>query len=97
MTATATASFPTACGNCDRGFRRVNGVHVASQRLGMIPDTPCKRVGAAVDEAADFRRRFVAYVDGELLRKKDGDVRHFATATAAVNAARKAAPRMWHP
>lgn len=81
---------------CDAGFRRVRGIHIPSQRLGMIPEKPCARVGAAVDDAADFRRRFVAYVDGALLCKRDGEVRRFATATAAVNAARKAAPRRWH-
>lgn len=91
------ATCHDSCELCDAGFRRVDGIHIGSQRLGMIPDKPCRRVSAGVDDAADLRRRFVAHVDGTLLRKKDGHVRYFATATAAVNAARKTAPRMWHP
>jgi hypothetical protein len=89
--------IPAVCENCDRGFRRIDGIHIGSQRLGMIPNTPCKRVGAITDPEAAPRRRFVPHVDGAPLRKKDGEIRRFATATAAVNAARKAAPRQWHP
>ena len=87
------------CGLCDAGFRRVDGIHVGSQRLGMIPDRPCRRVYAdQLEDAAVHERRFVAYVDGDILRvKATGEVRRFATATAAVSAARKASPRKWHP
>lgn len=93
-----TAESPDSCALCDAGFRRVDGIHIGSQRLGMIPDKPCACVRAQIYNAADFRRRWAAYVDGEpLRRKRDGQVRQFATATAAVNAARKAAPRRWHP
>lgn len=87
------------CGNCDVGFRRVNGVHIASQRLGMIPDVPCDRVfavhGGSMTE--DNKRPWMAYVDGEPIRKQSGDARRFATAKAAYAAACKAAPRRWHP
>lgn len=34
------------CDHSDFGFRRVNGIHIGSQRYGMIPDTPCERVFA---------------------------------------------------
>ena len=32
------------CELCEIGFERVAGVHIGSQRLGMIPNTPCQRV-----------------------------------------------------
>lgn len=84
------------CGNCARGFRRVQGLHVASQRLGMIPTTPCDRVFAARMPAQISERPWLGYVDGDVVRKKDGDPRRFASAKAAYAAARKAAPRRWH-
>ena len=94
----ATAGLVT-CGNCDRGFRRVDGIHIASQRLGMIPDVPCDRVfavhgGSMTD---DNERAWMAYVDGEPIRKKTGDARRFSSAKTAYAAARKAAPKRWHP
>ena len=92
----ATAGLAT-CGHCDRGFRRIGGIHIGSQRLGMIPDVPCERVFAARGEGADTARPWIAYVDGEALRKKSGEARRFASATAAYAAARKSAPRRWHP
>jgi hypothetical protein len=82
------------CGNCDVGFRRVNGIHIASQRLGMIPDIPCDRVFAAQIEGT--KRPWRAYVDGAPLRDKYGMPRHYATAKSAYAAACKAAPRRWH-
>jgi hypothetical protein len=86
------------CGYCDYGFRRVAGIHIGSQRLGMIPDAPCESVFAVQIAATLADRPWIVHVDGEpLLRKRDGEVRRFATATAAVNAGRKAAPRRWHP
>lgn len=88
------------CGLCDHGFRRVDGVHVPSQRLGMIPATPCERVFAVCDKSpkAPLARSWLAYVDGEPLRsKKSDEVRRYASASAARRAARKAAPRKWHP
>lgn len=88
--------IPAICENCDRGFRRVDGIHIGSQRLGMIPNTPCKRVGTVTDPNITTGRRFAAHVDGAVLRKKDGEIQRFATGPAAVRAARAAAPRMWH-
>ncbi len=87
------------CGYCDRGFRRVGGIHIGSQRLGMIPDSPCDRVfathgGSMTD---DNKRPWMAYVDGGSIRKQSGDARRFATSKAAYAAACKAAPRRWHP
>ena len=92
----ATADLVT-CGYCDRDFRRVDGVHIGSQRLGMIPDAPCERVFATRGEGADTARPWLAHVDGAPLRKQSGDARRFATAKAAYDAACKAAPRRWHP
>ena len=87
------------CGNCDRGFRRVDGIHIGSQRLGMIPDVPCDLVFAVHlgNATEDNKRPWIAYVDGEPVRKKSSDARRFATAEKAYDAARKAAPRKWHP
>ncbi len=87
------------CGHCDRGFRRVGGIHIGSQRLGMIPDVPCECVFATHggNMTDDNVRPWMAYVDGDPVRKKSGDARRFATAEKAYAAARKAAPRRWHP
>ena len=84
------------CGNCEVGFRRVGGIHIGSQRLGMIPDTSCQRVFAKRGEG-EHARPWIACIDGEQLFKKDGEVRRFATESVAVNAARKASPKRWHP
>ena len=92
----ATAALAT-CGNCDHGFRRVDGIHIGSQRLGMIPNAPCDRVFAARGEGADTARPWLAYVDGAPLRKASGEARRYASAKSAYAAARKAAPRRWHP
>ena len=94
----ATAGLAT-CSHCDRGFRRVRGIHIGSQRLGMIPDVPCGRVFAAHGGSMtdDNKRPWMAYVDGDPIRKKSGDARRFATEKAAYAAACKAAPRRWHP
>jgi len=87
------------CYYCDQGFRRVDGVHVASQRLGMIPTTPCDQVFATLGGGMteDNTRPWLAYVDGEPIRRWSGDVRRFASARTAYTAACKAAPRRWHP
>lgn len=87
------------CPLCDRGFRRVDGVHISSQRLGMIPSTPCARVFAvlALEETRDEAHPWIAYVDGQrLLNKRSGEVRRFASVGDASFAARKASPRRWH-
>lgn len=90
--------MPT-CARCDAGFRRVDGIHVGSQRSGMIPHEPCRRIFATHDATGWPRRRdhWLAFVDGELLRGEDGEARHFASALAAYDAARVASPRLWHP
>lgn len=85
------------CPHCIRGFRRVGGVHVGSQRLGMIPDTPCGRVLAAYSENPESPRPWLASVDGDVLRTQRGEVRRFATFEAAYRAACAGAPRRWHP
>ncbi len=93
------------CGNCEIGFRRVNGIHIGSQRLGMIPDTPCDAIVATKFNHGDdherykggARRNWGVYVDGELLRTKAGVGRAWTTEAAALRAGRKAAPKRWHP
>ena len=87
------------CENCDAGFRRVSGIHIGSQRLGMIPDVPCDCVFAVHggNMTDDNDRPWMAYVDGDPIRKKSGEARRFASAASAYAAARKAAPKRWHP
>jgi len=65
----------------------------------MIPAAPCDRVFAAHggNMTTDNDRPWMAYVDGEPVRKKSGDARRFATSVTAYAAARKAAPERWHP
>lgn len=87
------------CRLCDQDFRRVDGIHVGSLRRGMIPNTPCDRVfvihgGTMTD---DNTRPWMAHVDGDVVRKKSGDARRFASAEAAYAVARKTAPQRWHP
>lgn len=87
-----------SCYHCEQGFRRVAGIHIGSQRLGMIPNVPCDRVFASCDKKApDLARSWLAYVDGEPLRTNDGELRRYTSVTTARRAARKAAPRRWHP
>ncbi len=85
------------CRLCDAGFRRVDGVHVGSQSLGMIPGTPCDRVFATCGEDPDRARSWLAHVDGEPLRKQSGYARLFASPVTAYAAALKSSPRRWHP
>lgn len=87
------------CDYCDRDFRRVDGIHIGSQRLGMIPDAPCDRVFATHggNMTDDNKRPWMAYVDGDVIRKQSADARRFSSAKAAYAAACKAAPRRWHP
>jgi hypothetical protein len=93
--ATASSTTPAACALCAAGFRRVNGIHVGSQRLGMIPNSPCERVLAVRYD--DSKCPWTAQVDGELLRKLSGGARRFSSQQTAYAAACKAAPRRWHP
>ena len=44
----------------------------------------------------DNTRPWMAYVDGDVLRKQSGDARRFSSPKAAYAAACKAAPRRWH-
>ena len=82
------------CGNCERGFRRVAGVHIGSQRLGMIPDSPCQRVFAT--HGGSDVKPWMAYVDGSPVCTSLGYARRFKTARAAYRAALLAAPKRWH-
>lgn len=91
----ATASAST-CRYCDQGFRRVDGIHVGSQRLGMITNTPCDRVFAACISGDGTKRPWLACVDGFLLYKKNGNPRRFSSAASACEAACKEAPKRWH-
>lgn len=84
------------CRLCDAGFRRIDGVHIGSQSLGMIPDTACERVFATCGDDPDAARPWLAHVDGEPLRKRSGEARRFASLVTAYVAARAAAPRRWH-
>jgi hypothetical protein len=65
----------------------------------MIPATPCDRVFASHggNMTDDNKRPWMAYMDGDPVRKKSGDARRFATAEAAYAAACKATSRKWHP
>jgi hypothetical protein len=76
------------CQLCAAGFRRVDGVHVGSQHLGMIPNMPCDRVFAARGESEHTARPWLAYVDGNPLRKLSGEARRFASPDTAYAAAR---------
>lgn len=61
------------CGDCAIGHRRINGMHVATQRKGMIPTIPCDAVVAVpVPGHAGAQVQWTVYVDGELLRTKRG-------------------------
>jgi hypothetical protein len=60
----------------------------------MIPHAACERVFATCDKKApDISRSWLAYIDGDPLRKGDGQIRRYATASTARRAARKAASR----
>jgi hypothetical protein len=83
--------------NTSDEIRRVDGVHVGSHSLGMIPDTPCERVFATCGDDSNAARPWLSHVDGEPLRKQSGEARRFAAPAAAYAAARVAAPRRWHP
>lgn len=92
------------CGDCEAGFRRVDGIHIGSQRLGMIPDTPCDAIVAERyghgDDSMRYqggpRRQWGVRVDGELLLTKAGVGRAYTTEAAALRAGRKASPKRWH-
>lgn len=93
----ATAGLVT-CDYCTRDFRRQDGIHIGSQLRGMIPDSPCDRVFTAHggNLTDNNKRPWMAYVDGDVLRKQSGDARRFSSPKAAYAAACKAAPRKWH-
>lgn len=93
----ATAGLAT-CPLCERGIPRSLGVHVPSQRAGMIQPAPCSRVFATnverVEETYLNRRPWVAYVDGDVLRVAGGkQARRFATPERAYREACRAACR----
>jgi len=91
------ADVEEPCGYCERTFRRVHGIHIGSQRLGMIPSEPCTRV-AAVEQPSisNNKKPWLAFVDGEALRDRHGEVKRYTTAAHAYRAACKAAPKRWH-
>lgn len=93
----ATAGLAT-CRLCEQGFRRENGVHVGSQRLGMIPTTPCERVFAVHGGNATALdvRPYLAYIDGKPLLSRLDVPRRYASAEAAYRAACQFSPRRWH-
>lgn len=87
------------CRLCEAGFRRaVGGVHVGSQRKGMIPNQPCERVFAAHGGVATEinAKPYLAYVDGAPIKNADGVPRRFGTARTAFKAAQRAAPYVDH-
>ena len=78
-----------SCGHCDLGHRRLCGIHIPTQRKGMIPAAPCRRVAAVNTGAADARP-WLAVADGVTVRTPRGVPRSYATAHAAYRAARRA-------
>lgn len=94
-----TDTMTKTCTLCERGFRRKDGMHLPSQRLGMIPVTACDAVQALKlgepNQTLTFKggpgRQWSAWVDGKILRDARGVGRGFATEDAALRAARKAA------
>ena len=95
--ATAWNAGLAQCPHCDAGFRRDRGIHSGSQRLGMISNTPCARVFAVHggNMTENNARPYLAYVDGEPLRKRSGEARRFASEAAAYTAACKGSPKRW--
>lgn len=82
------------CRLCTAGFPISHGNHYGTQRLGMIPHTPCEKprgvhLGAATDQNL---RPWIAYAGGadQPLTKKNGVPRRFTTEQTALEAARAA-------
>jgi hypothetical protein len=78
------------CSMCERGFKRRGGVHLPSQRLGMIPESPCRLVEATPVENGG-RLPWIAYVRGHRLIT-DGEAWRpvrFGSKTSAIAAALK--------
>lgn len=73
------------CPRCDIGTPRTHGWH-GKHACELVY---AAHVGAATEINA---RPWLAYVDGDCLRRKSGDGRRFATPAAAYRAACKAAP-----
>jgi hypothetical protein len=91
------------CARCDAGFlRRRGGVHLGCdcphlETIHKVYEEPCECVFVAYDDApGSSQGRWLAYVDGSALRKQSGDERRYASADAAYEAAREAAPVRSH-
>ena len=67
------------------GHRRVGGIHIPTQRIGMIPATTCRAIFAVPCKLTPSR--WIAYVDGKPIPD-----RTWGTAGGALRAARKLAP-----
>lgn len=70
------------CHLCRCGHRRVDGIHVPTQRIGMIKATLCRSIVAVPCKLV--LGRWLAYVDGKPIPD-----RTWGTANGAVRAARK--------
>lgn len=70
------------CHLCRCGHRRVDGIHVPTQRIGMIKATMCRSIVAVPCKL--ILGRWLAYVDGKPIPD-----RTWGTANGAVRAARK--------
>ena len=98
MVQPASSAALVTCAYCEKGFRRVNGRHIGSQKLGMIPDTPCDALFAAhVGNATEQNRKpWLAYVDGSPLVNAKGVPLRYSKPEIAYEAAKKWSPRRWH-
>jgi hypothetical protein len=79
------------CGNCKVGHRRIAGIHVPTQRKGMIPATPCDRIVAVRINSWTIGPWYV-YVDGALLRTPRGEPRRYSSEGRALAAGRRCSP-----
>lgn len=85
------------CAYCKIGWRRWHGLHVPTQRHGMIPATSCRRIEAqriSHPDSTETVRPCVsllyASVEGRRLLTTNGHVRRYLTEEAAMRAGRLA-------
>ncbi len=89
---------PTECGYCKIGHRRRRGIHVPSQRVGMIREAPCLFAwavdltgGGRSPDPQDGKRWVGYYRDAHGVHQvvlRNGTTRRFKTPTGATSAAR---------